>query len=244
MSTSTCFKRKKKPLKILKTEQRLGGDSNPVPLGLESVALTTRPKRSARSGFEPRTPGCAVRRSIHSATRARKNRAKKHLAGMSEGLSGKYLCDIAAQHECTRSYFRGVKAANMLPHHIERYPAFYIVNSSLWWESGEHWLLIFGAAADQPLIFFDSLGKRPRQHSPFIERFLTLNSSPFYVSNIRRWQPPTSKLCGLYCLFVGHELCRGQTLASTLSRFDPINLTANDELVKDFSRKRLSAKGL
>ena len=155
------------------------------------------------------------------------------------GYTGRQLANIAANHECLAPYFGGIKAANTLPTFIKSYPAFFIVNSDLWWQKGSHWLLIVIPAANTPLIYFDALGKRASQYSAHIEYFLRLHSSTHFLANTLRYQPSHSSLCGLYCLYVADKICQGQTFATVLNSFHCRQLEVNDQMVADYYKNHL-----
>ena len=155
-----------------------------------------------------------------------------------KGFTGRQLACIAANHECTALYFGGIKAADNLPAHINSYPTFFIVNSDLAWQKGSHWLLLV-FSSPRLSIYYDPLGKRPRQYSVHIERFLQQHSESHYLANTARYQPACSCLCGLYCLMIADKICQGQSFATALQSFRPQKLEANDEIVYEYYKNHL-----
>ena len=87
----------------------------------------------------------------------------------------------------------------------------YIVNTDISTDPGEHWVAIY-FRRDQ-VIYFDSYGRPPEQQYvlPFIQR----NSSR-WIHNKECLQSPWSKVCGMWCIYIIHQLNKGLDLNTAI----------------------------
>ena len=87
----------------------------------------------------------------------------------------------------------------------------YIVNTDISTDPGEHWVAIY-FRRDQ-VIYFDSYGRPPEEQYvlPFIER----NSSR-WIHNKECLQSPWSKVCGIWCIYIIHQLNKGLDLNTAI----------------------------
>ena len=87
----------------------------------------------------------------------------------------------------------------------------YIVNTDISTDPGEHWVAIY-FRRDQ-VIYFDSYGRPPEEQYvlPFIER----NSSR-WIHNKECLQSPWSKVCGMWCIYIIHQLNKGLALNTAI----------------------------
>ncbi len=150
-----------------------------------------------------------------------------------EGYSSVELTRYIKYHTCTYPIFGGVVSANKIPT-IEKYPTFYIVNTSNIPSVVGHWILLFFPAPDYPIEYYDSLCNKPSHYSYEIEAYLQMNSNPKYHMNKSRHQPSSSYNCGLYCAFVADKRSRGYDFNNVMKYFDKVNLWGNDEMVEDY----------
>ena len=76
---------------------------------------------------------------------------------------------------------------------------------------GEHWVAIY-FRRDQ-VIYFDSYGRPPEEQYvlPFIER-----NSTRWVHNTKCLQSPWSKVCGMWCIYIIHQLNKGLDLNTAI----------------------------
>ena len=87
----------------------------------------------------------------------------------------------------------------------------YIVNTDISTDPGEQWVAIY-FKRDQ-VIYFDSYGRPPEEQYvlPFIER----NSSR-WIHNKECLQSPWSKVCGIWCIYIIHQLNKGLDLNTAI----------------------------
>lgn len=142
-----------------------------------------------------------------------------------------------------RPHFAGVYACNMVANmeFRKKCKTFLIVNASPAREAGDHWVLFFNLGNDNPVIFFDSLGKTPQDYGDCMTRALlhfTLSSNfPNHADyNPTVLQSTTSRLCGAYCLYVAHHLCKGKGINMMMMSFSE-DKNKNDSTVLNWFRK-------
>lgn len=105
-----------------------------------------------------------------------------------------------------QSRFIGVFPADLYPCPLPT-NTFAIINTSPSTQEGQHWVVL--ANRDGCHIFADPLGKRlPEYHQIYWRLVSSLN---IVVDLIKTpLQPPMSKLCGLWCLFLAHKIFDSQ----------------------------------
>ena len=88
----------------------------------------------------------------------------------------------------------------------------YIVNTDLSTDLGEHWVAIY-FRRDQA-IYFNSYGRQPEEYNvlPFLER-----NSTRWIHNAECIQSPWSKVCGMWCIYIIHQLNKGLDLNTAIN---------------------------
>ena len=150
------------------------------------------------------------------------------------GLSFSHITKIALMHRCTGQNFGSWYSANAIPPFCSKHPIFYIDNSEPSYSNGKHWLLITVLSRDRTAEFFDPLRKDPGSYHSDIQTYLESKCRPHYIFNNIRYEPPDSKLCGLYCLVVADLRCRGKSIDEIMKWFDQNDLTKNDTVIDDY----------
>ena len=104
--------------------------------------------------------------------------------------------------------FAGVYAANNFPTRLDQ-NTFVIVNSDNSDEAGRHWL--FYCKNTEDYVFGDPLGLQLRNYPNINKRlaYADLNIKELIDYPL---QKPTSKLCGLYCIYIAHYALGGSYL--------------------------------
>ena len=104
-----------------------------------------------------------------------------------------------------------VCAKDQLPEKKSLETKAYIVNTDLSEDPGEHWVVVYFRG--NRAIYFDSYGMSPDQD--FILPFIKRNSTG-WIRNTEMLQSPLSKLCGMWCIYIIHQLNRGLDLKSAI----------------------------
>jgi len=123
----------------------------------------------------------------------------------------------------------GVKALDELTHPSQD---IFVVNADPIWRPGSHWMALYTPPLDQPMEFFDPLGKPP---GPEIMNFIHTRS---YLYQTQRLQ--NANTCGEFCLYYIMHRVRGRSLMDIISDFTR-NTTLNDTIVTNFAQKYLSS---
>ena len=97
---------------------------------------------------------------------------------------------------------------------------FAIVNTAPLMEKGEHWVVY--ANRDGCHIFADPLGSKLSEYQQIHWRMVTSLSVVFELIN-KPLQPPTSKLCGMWCLFLAHTMFQNE-LPTYVPMIDEVEL--------------------
>ena len=107
-----------------------------------------------------------------------------------------------------------VCAKNLLPEKKPLDMKAYIVNTDISTDPGEHWVAIY-FRRDQ-VIYFDSYGRPPEEQYvlPFIER-----NSLRWIHNKECLQSPRSKVCGIWCIYIIHQLNKGLDLNTAIHQY-------------------------
>jgi len=135
-------------------------------------------------------------------------------------------------------YYRGTFALDNLLSEAETYldiskDNIFIFNSQPSKYPGLHWLLLYISKHGETLTFFDSFAKPPEFYSQqlaYLINGLSANvKGPLRLAQFRIQSD--SRLCGVYCIFVAHQLAIGERLEVALERFSPVNLRENDQRV-------------
>ena len=87
----------------------------------------------------------------------------------------------------------------------------YIINTDNSDKPGEHWVALY--FKDDKAIYFDSYGQPPLEDYilPFIQRNTTTGRE-----TTEMLQSPWSKVCGMYCIYILHQLSRGLDLKTAI----------------------------
>ena len=104
--------------------------------------------------------------------------------------------------------FRGVWSADNFPlmKEDDASPSFQIVNTEASNKPGKHWILLCKRTKSGigAIIFWDSLGKRPRKYKVLFERLNEIYKKIDVFNH--PLQSNYSNCCGLYCILVAHYL--------------------------------------
>lgn len=136
------------------------------------------------------------------------------------------ITKVLSNNRLTRSSFRGVYAADMIPKRVYNKPASYVINTDPSYHPGTHWVAVHfpvrGAAE-----FFDSFGR-----APFDKRFtkFLLNNSKTYIYNAVELQDRTSLMCGKYCCLYILGRCSGNTMKTFVNHFIKNMPKVNDRI--------------
>jgi hypothetical protein len=109
-----------------------------------------------------------------------------------------------------------------------------IVNTDAKNGQGLHWIVLYITKNRDNCVYFDSFGRGPsaiREFSKFVHRHVRRGTY-----NARQLQDVRSTACGLYCVYVIHELSGGKHIMDVLGRFGT-NTRQNDELVTRWYRR-------
>lgn len=87
----------------------------------------------------------------------------------------------------------------------------YIINTDTSEEPGEHWVALY--FRNDQAIYFDSYGQSPDENYvlPFIQR-----NARSWIENTKMLQSPWSRVCGMYCIYILHQLNRGLDLDTAI----------------------------
>ena len=141
-------------------------------------------------------------------------------------MYGKELKDCIAKIPFLSENFDGVYTYDNFPLEInERH--FVIINKHMNSEVG-HWVLFF--KIDGTIEVFDSLGGVESDIEPF------KNLSKKYIISGTQVQGPTSKNCGIFCLYTAfwRLSCLDQTFESVLSDIFTNDYSVNEERIQVF----------
>jgi Ulp1 protease family, C-terminal catalytic domain len=112
-----------------------------------------------------------------------------------------------------------------------------IVNTAHSKEKYGHWVLFFMQNSDSPIIYFDSLGRKPDSYSIAFESSLLYfaNFTAFpneYTYMQKQYQSYCSRNCGYYCIYVAKRLCQNESINIILESFSE-EISENDKIVKN-----------
>ena len=135
------------------------------------------------------------------------------------------------QHAAT--LFEGVFAADTLPTHVYRKPAYFIVNTDPVSKPGKHWIAITIDCHGHGE-YFDSYGLPPyiNNHQKFLNRHCKT-----WKFNNTDLQALDSTVCGQYCVMYLLHKSHGYSLNDFKTMYFSENCNKNDEIVdKMFQR--------
>ena len=89
----------------------------------------------------------------------------------------------------------------------------YIVNTDLSDDPGEHWAAVY--IRDNRVVYFDSYVMSPDKD--YILPFIKRNSSG-WIQNKDMLQDPWSKKCGMWCIYIIHQLNRTHDLKTAIHK--------------------------
>ena len=112
------------------------------------------------------------------------------------------LAALANKCKLLKFKFMGVYAANIFP--TLKNNSFQIVNASSSTSIGTHWLL-FCKRGGGDIIFADPLGFKLDAYGIVYRRAIELYDNVHELLHVRL-QPLDSSACGLYCLYLAHEV--------------------------------------
>jgi hypothetical protein len=111
--------------------------------------------------------------------------------------------------------FQGVFACNLLPHHINSFPASFIANTDTSDQKGEHWVAFYfdhnGNAE-----YFDSYGLPPM--NDHLKRFFQ-NNGHNHKHNTTQLQGLNTAVCGQYCIAYIAKRARNESMTSIVNHF-------------------------
>lgn len=148
-------------------------------------------------------------------------------------LSNVQINSILSSHFHTKQYYHGCFNRDTLPHAVAKYPSFYICNTALTKEKGEHWLLVGFTDRHAKGELFDSLGGKMGTHHENIYNFLKRNSNGEIEMNSKAYQSEKSQVCGHFCLYFSDLRCQGMDYSTCLQTFTE-DLSANELRVGQF----------
>lgn len=143
------------------------------------------------------------------------------------------LSELIQKDPIMKTVFAGTFPRDKLPKLNLQHNSAFVINSAPSNKKEGHWLLAFFDVKSRTVVWFDSLGRRPRFYSKSLS--LWLHSSGFkldYSSKVI--QAVNSRLCGLFVLNALFFLSRGYTLRKVLSQFSS-ELKKNDRIVSLFA---------
>ena len=155
---------------------------------------------------------------------------------LSRPLSSLDLIQLIHKTETLAQNFKGIYAANSLPHLGFLTPTkFIVVNTDILESLGLHWVALF-MNLDTTISYFCSLGHQP---VGVLKNYLAAHGS-YHVTMYRR-QRLTSHLCGIYCIFYAYMRCVGYAdfnicndmLTEKISRNEILLYRFYNELVND-----------
>ena len=142
----------------------------------------------------------------------------------------------------SRRTFHGVYSRDNMPKTLPSSRACsLVVNTDVKTGKGLHWIIVFITKDRDNCVYFDSFGRRPRMRREFIT-FVNRHVRKGVYNN-RQIQATTSTACGLYCVYVIHELSGGKNIRAILRRFGA-NTRRNDELVRQWYRTTFPGQSL
>ena len=120
-------------------------------------------------------------------------------------MNTKQLWQALSSNPVTQPYFDGVFSVDTLKE-IKTKPELIICNTDPSNKPGKHWLLFL--FHNNTVDYYDSLGYDldyyGQEFTEFVKKFVK-----FYQSSKVRTQPKNSALCGYYCLYFAHGICKG-----------------------------------
>lgn len=152
-------------------------------------------------------------------------------------LSSLDLLHLIHENESLALRFKGIYAANSLPHLGYLTPSkFIVVNTDVLESVGLHWTGLF-MNRDTSISYFCSLGHKP---AGVVQSYLTAHGT-YYVT-MRRRQRLSSHLCGLYCIFYAYMRCVGYSDFTICNDMLTERLDHNEVLLRRFYTKLISGQ--
>lgn len=154
-------------------------------------------------------------------------------------LSNYQLLAISRRHICTSQTVDGIYSCDMLPAYVNKFPAFWICNSSSHLDRGEHWFTLYFPSHNSCSEFFCSLGRKPSDYSPQIIKALVTNGDGSYKTNTHTYQASHSEVCGYYCLWFADSRSQEISFELCMSKLIPEDGAYNDRLVTSYVMKHM-----
>ena len=110
-----------------------------------------------------------------------------------------------------------------------------IQNTQTRGKSGKHWLLWYQSSPDA-VEYYDSFGRSPSSYGVQVPPLRIVNS------NSIQFQPDSSSLCGLYCVYVLYHRLNGRSFNEIMLDFYVNKLLRNDAHVLRFYERLNSRK--
>lgn len=134
----------------------------------------------------------------------------------------------------TRKIFKGVFAANKIPHQKIIKPVIYVINTQNSYEQGEHWLGVY--ITPKLIELFDSGGRDFKNHK-YLQQLKDYHSTKKFVCNKKQIQGFESSLCGEFVCLFSLIKAKNKPTKKFISYFNCKNLNENDILVLDLFKK-------
>ena len=154
-------------------------------------------------------------------------------------LSNYQLLSISRGHICTSQTVDGVYSFDLLPAHVNKFPAFWICNSAKHGEWGEHWFTLFFPSPNAPSEYFCSLGRKPSEYGVSVIKALTVNGNTQYKTNSEMYQASDSDVCGYYSLWFGDMRSQEISFERCMDKLIPRDWAYNDPLVTSYVTKHM-----
>lgn len=134
-----------------------------------------------------------------------------------------------------QNYYTNVLPCDQL-YHVKSNQFAIIVNSDKAKDPGQHWLAIFKEYDSDNIEFFDSCNMPLSFYDKSIKNFLELHSKNI-VRNQKRYQSAFSATCGEFCIYYLVHRVNGYRFIDLMNGFNRVDLTKNDDMVKQFIRE-------
>jgi hypothetical protein len=121
---------------------------------------------------------------------------------------------------------------------IKKYPLYLICNSQPNNDPGKHWLGLYQARRESPLVFLDSYGRGISDYDKAFSTFANQNSWKI-IEGDRILQNMNSSVCGHYAIYFIHKLFKDKGCLNSIYKGFSNDTLKNDKKVENFVRKRV-----
>ena len=144
-------------------------------------------------------------------------------------MDGLTLHQVMKHDQHAAPHFQGVFAADTLPTHIYKKPAYYIINTDPIRKSGRHWTAMSIDCHGRGE-FFDSYGMSP--YTPEHRRFLDRHCKSWKYNHVDL-QALDSTVCGQYCVLYLLHKSHGYSLTDFVNMYFSNDCNKNDKIVNE-----------